>query len=370
MAPSLPPTLKHADEPNGISFGARKKVPPAAIAEFARSVAVMSAARLPLVDALAAAESQTRNTVLRNAIRGVRRDVERGRGLFTSFHRQGHVFPPLFARMVEIGEAAGVLDEVLLRLATFLEKSVALRQKVRMALLYPAVILAVAVGAVAFMLIVIVPTFASMFADFGAELPGPTRMVLALSQLVTGNVLLWTALLAGFVVANSRVRRYPAVRARLDWLKLRMPLVGALVSKSEAARLCRTLGTLLRSGVPLSEAIDVTHRASENMVIRGLVSEMRRATSQGRPMTHPLQTSSLFPPMVTQMLRVGEETARLPDMLLHVSDHYETELDRLLDGLSSVIEPAMIILIGAMVGGMLVALYLPIFELVGLSGME
>ncbi len=378
ISKNLPPTLRYSATENRKTSSRAlflpatwgRRISGGTLAEFARGLAVMISARLPVVEALRAAAVQATNAPLRDALEQTRKDVERGQSLSHALARHERTFGPLFARMVEIGEAAGVLDDVLLRLPTFLEKSSALKQKVRMALMYPAVILVVAMGAVVFMLTVIVPTFAGMFADFGAELPAPTRVVVAVSTLVTGQ-LGWLAA-AGVLIAitSGYCRQLPAVRDRLDRIRLRLPFAGALVTKSEAARLCRTLGTLMKSGVALTDALMVTERASENAVVRNLVSEMRQSTARGQPLSRPLVGSRVFPPMVVHMLQVGEETATLPETLLHIASHYEAELDRLLDGLSSVIEPVLIVLIGAVVGAILVALYLPIFELVGLSGVE
>lgn len=339
----------------------------AVLADFARGLAVMVSAKLPLVEALAVAERQTRDRSLRPALEQVRRDVERGKSLSAALSSHPRIFDALFCTLVEVAEVAGLLGDVLLRLAVFAEKTAALRQKIRMALLYPAVILLVALGAVLFMLTVIVPAFAAMFSDFGAELPAPTQAVIALSQSFTSNWLLIVIVLAGFAFAVPGLKKIDALRATADAIVLRVPFLGSLLAKSESARLCRTLGTMVGAGVGLEQALRVTQKASSNRSMRRLVQQMHRNATRGRTLSSALQDATFFPPMAAHLVRVGEETARLPEMLLHVAEHYESELDRLLDGLTSIIEPVLIVLIGGLVGGLLIALYLPIFDLVGLG---
>lgn len=341
----------------------QRRVPARALADATRSLAVMVAARLPLVDALRTAARQTDHDRLRATLSDVARRVERGQPLAKSLERHPEVFGPLFGQLVREGEAAGALDAVLLRLADHLEKAEALRRKVRMAMAYPAIVLGVALATVTFLLTVIVPTFADMFADFGAELPLPTRIVLGVTDALQAYG--WIALLVivGLALLARTARRDPRVRRALERIRLRLPVLGPLYAKGLTARVCRTLGTLVESGVALDEALRVTATASESLLAREATAEMRRRVVRGTSLAAPMARASFFPPMVVQMVSVGEETARLSEMLLHVAGHYEAEVDAAVDALASVIEPLLVVVLGIIVGAILVAIYLPMFEL-------
>lgn len=334
-----------------------------AVVEFTRSFAVMVSARLPLVEALETAALQSDDERLQGVLAEVARRVRGGRSLSESLARHPEVFGRLYVQLVRVGEVAGVLDTVLLRLATYLEKGQALRRRVRLALAYPAVVLAVAAGATAFLLTVIVPTFAEMFADFGAELPAPTRAIIAVSDAVRGSGLLLLVVLAGLAWGVRYAVRTERGRRVWDRLRMRAPVFGGLYRRALTARFCRTLGTMVESGVALTDALDVTAGAMDNGVVEDVVREMRRRVTRGSSLAAPLGKAAVFPPMVVQMVTVGEETARLGEMLGHVAEHYEGEVDSAVEALASVIEPVMIVLLGIVLGALLVAIYLPMFEL-------
>ncbi|MEL7361468.1 MAG: type II secretion system F family protein, partial [Bacteroidota bacterium] len=321
----LPPALRrsHGRAQKGEGGTLRglldRGVPTRALADATRSLAVMVAARLPLVEALRTAARQSDHDRLSTVLSDVARRVERGQPFAASLERHPKVFGPLFGQLVREGELAGVLDAVLLRLADHLEKAEALRRKVRMAMMYPAIVLAVALGTVTFLLTVIVPTFADMFADFGAELPLPTRIVLAVTDGLRAYG--WIVLLAavGLFVLTRILGSDPRVKRVGERMRLRLPVLGPLYAKGLTARVCRTLGTLVESGVALDEALRVTATSSESLLAREATAEMRRRVVRGTSLAAPMARASFFPPMVVQMVSVGEETARLSEMLLHVA---------------------------------------------------
>lgn len=348
--------------------GVWRRVPQRALVEFARSFAVMVQARLPLLQALDTAAGQCRNARLRQVLVRVRGEVQRGRSLADSLAAHPAVFDRLFVHLARVGEAAGVLDQVLLRLATYLEKTAALRRKVQTAMAYPALVLVVAAAATTFLLTQIVPTFAEMYADFGAELPAPTQFILHVSRGMTEHVVLAVLVIAGSLGLMAGVRRTERGRLWLDRMVLRVPFAGSLLLKHSVARFCRTLGTLLASGVALVEALDLLSRMTGNRVVEQEVKKLLASVRRGSSLVRPLQEARLFPGMVVHMIAVGEETAELDRMLVHVADHYEREVDLAVEGLTAVVEPVLIVLVGIVLGGVLAALYLPIFDLVSVVG--
>lgn len=342
----------------------QRRVPAAALAAFTRSLAVMVAARLPLVEALETAAEQSPSASLTEAGRRVARAVRQGSTLADALAEQPAVFDPLFIQFVRTGEFSGTLDRLLLRVADHLERAATLTRKLRLALAYPAVVLAVAVAAVVFLLTVIVPTFAEMFISFGEELPTPTRIVIALSRgLVTAAPFLLLGGIAS-VVVGRRALRFPSVKRGWDHLLLRLPVLGALRLKGLIARFAQTLGTLLGAGVGLVPALDILADAIPNTRLQETVRVMRHSVVHGRGLARSLQADEFFPPLLTHLVFVGEETAELDEMLLHVADHYEREVDASVDALTTLLEPLLIVTIGLVLGAILIALYLPMFDLV------
>jgi type IV pilus assembly protein PilC len=334
------------------------------LAVFTRQFSTMINSGLPLVQCLDILAKQAEKDNFRKLISQTMRDVEAGSTLADALSRHPHVFSDLYVNMVEAGEAGGVLDVILGRLATYLEKMNTLKRKVRAAMTYPAVIFVVTIAASTFMLLFIIPTFAKMYSDFGSELPGLTRMVMALSIFLRTR---WYVLLAGLAVAFVAFRRYYSTkqgRASVDRFLLKVPVLGPVLLKASIARFTRTLGTLVSSGVPILEGLEITAKAAGNTVVKNAVMKTRSSISSGQTIAGPLRESEVFPPMVVQMISVGEETGALDEMLSKVADFYDEEVDSAVDQMTSVIEPLMIVLMGGIVGVMLIAMYLPIFKLV------
>jgi type IV pilus assembly protein PilC len=334
------------------------------LAVFTRQFSTMINSGLPLVQCLDILGKQAEKDHFRKLISHTMRDVESGSTLAEALSKHPRVFGDLYVNMVEAGEAGGVLDVILGRLATYLEKMNALKRKIKSAMMYPSVILFVTVAATIFMLVFIIPTFAKMYSDFGSELPGPTQIVLALSSFVRDR---WYLLLGGLLGLVVGIKKYYATangRVAIDRLLLRVPVLGPVLLKGSIARFARTLGTLVSSGVPILEGLEITAKAAGNTVVKNAVMKTRSSISSGQTIAGPLRESAVFPPMVVQMISVGEETGALDEMLSKVADFYDEEVDAAVDAMTSIIEPVMIVLMGGVVGGMLVAMYLPIFKLV------
>ena len=352
------------EKPKDIKLGLRKKVKTRDVVIITRQFATMINAGLPLVQALQILAKQTINPSIREAVEKVVFEVESGRTLADALKDHPKLFSQLYVNMVSAGEAGGILDTILLRLATFLEKSEALARKVKGAMIYPAVVLTVAMGAIVILLLFVIPTFETMFASFNQELPLPTRIVIGLSSFLQGY---WLWLLIGGTGAGFLFRRWIATssgRLIFDRLMLRMPLLGSLVRKSAVARFTRTLGTLLSSGVSILEGLEITARTAGNRVIHDAVMDSRASIAGGESIAEPLRQSGVFPPMVTQMINVGEETGDLDGMLNKIADFYDEEVDVAVESLLKALEPALIVILGTIVGGMIVAMYLPIFGMV------
>ncbi|MEK7316292.1 MAG: type II secretion system F family protein [Candidatus Eisenbacteria bacterium] len=336
------------------------------LAIFTRQFATMINAGLPLVQCLDILSKQTEKEPFRQVIAAVMREVEAGNTLAESLGKKENqgVFDELFVNMVEAGEAGGILDEILMRLATFIEKAEALKRKVQGAMVYPGVVMTVALVATSFMLIFIIPTFARMFTGFGAELPLPTKIVMGLSSFLRSY---WWALLLGIVGTGVGIQRYYLTERghlEIDRLLLKIPVLGDVLRKGAVARFTRTLGTLISSGVPILTGLEITARTAGNRVIQEAIMAARASIREGETIAAPLRESKVFPPMVVQMISVGEETGALDDMLTRIADFYDSEVDTAVDALTSLIEPIMIVFMGGIVGGMVVAMYLPMFKLI------
>ncbi len=345
-------------------FGGGVTVSTKELAIFTRQFATMISAGLPLVQCLDILAKQSSKPSFGRVISEVTREVEAGSTLSDSLGKHKSVFDDLFRNMVAAGEAGGVLDEILLRLATYIEKADALKRKVQSAMVYPAVVLTVAMGATAFMLVFIIPTFAKMFMDFGGELPLPTKIVLMASNFLMHW---WWALCLLAFGAMVMLQRFYATengQRTLDGLMIKMPVLGDVLLKGAVARFTRTLGTLISSGVPILAGLEITARTAGNKVIAEAIMSARASIREGETVSAPLKASGVFPPMVTQMIAVGEQTGALDEMLTKIAVFYEAEVDTAVDTLTSIIEPIMIVVMGGIVGGMVVAMYLPMFKLI------
>ncbi len=334
------------------------------LAIFTRQFATMISAGLPLVQCLDILAKQASKPSFGRVISEVTHEVEAGATLSDALGKHRAVFDDLFRNMVAAGEAGGVLDEILMRLATYVEKADALKRKVQSAMVYPAVVLSVAMGATVFMLMVIIPTFAKMFTDFGGELPLPTKIVLGLSDFLKH---FWWCLLLGAVGSGIAFKRYYATEAghrNIDALTLRLPALGDVILKGAVARFTRTLGTLIASGVPILAGLEITARTAGNKIIAEAIMTARASIREGETVSAPLKAAGVFPPMVVQMISVGEQTGALDEMLTKIAVFYEAEVDTAVDTLTSIIEPVMIVVMGGIVGGMVVSMYLPMFKLI------
>jgi type IV pilus assembly protein PilC len=294
------------------------------------------------------------------------RDVESGSTLAEALRRHPKAFDDLFTSMVEVGESGGILDVVLQRLSVYIEKAAALKRKIKAAMIYPLTIVGVAVVVVAFMLTFVIPVFAKMFQGLGADLPLPTKIVVWLSDFVRRFILLIAAGLVAIVLGIRAFYKTEAGRSTIDALLLKLPIFGMLIRKVAVARFTRTLGTLVSSGVPILEGLRITARTAGNKVVEQAVMATRDSVTAGKTLTEPLKASTIFPPMVTQMISVGEQTGALDAMLGKIADFYDDEVDTAVGALTALLEPLMIVFLGVVIGGMVVAMYLPIFKLVTL----
>ena len=343
----------------------RRRVPLAPVAEFSRALALLVSARVPLADSVETAAAQSRDRRVSTAGAEAARALRTGVPLADALGAAPRVFDPFLVHLVRAGEMSGNLGPLLLRAASHLEKSAALRRKFLLALTYPALVVAVAFLSVVFLLTVIVPTFADIFSSFGHELPGPTRFVLWASGLVRENALLILLVVSVSTGAAFRVLRVGVVRDRLDALILRLPFAGAFFAKVFLSQLCRTTSTLLSSGIGLVPSLEMAGDALRNTQLRKDVKALKDAVVSGRPLAEAARASRHFPRLVVQLFAVGEETAELDIVLLHLADHYDQEIDDSVNVIMTVMEPVMIIVIGAVLGFILVALYLPMFDLAG-----
>jgi type IV pilus assembly protein PilC len=330
---------------------------------FTRQFATMINSGLPLVQSLSILAAQTENKALKEVTKQVVFDVEAGNTLADAFSRHPKAFSGLFVNMVAAGEAGGILDTILLRLATFLEKNDALVRKVKSAMIYPAVIMSVAAIAITVLLIFVIPVFQSMFGSVNMELPLPTRVVISMSEFLIGY---WWAILAAIGGAVFLLRQYyatPNGHRNIDRMMINAPVLGDVIRKSAVSRFTRTLGTLISSGVSILDGLEITAKTAGNQVIHDAVMESRNSIAGGETIAAPLERSKVFPPMVISMIAVGEQTGGLDEMLSKIADFYDEEVDVAVGALLSLMEPVMIVVLGVVVGGMVVAMYLPIFDM-------
>jgi type IV pilus assembly protein PilC len=331
---------------------------------FTRQFSTMINSGLPLVQALTILAEQTDNKALAEVTKKVVFDVESGNTVADALSKHPRAFTNLYVNMVAAGEAGGILDTILLRLATFLEKNDALVRKVKGAMIYPAVIMSVAAIAVVVLLIFVIPVFAGMFASAGQALPLPTRIVIGASGFLRSY---WWIIGAIIITGGYMGKKYyatPSGKLVIDRLMLRMPVLGDVLRKSAVSRFTRTLGTLISSGVSILEGLEITAKTAGNRVIQDAIMQSRSSIAGGDTIAQPLQKSKVFPPMVISMIAVGEQTGGLDEMLSKIADFYDEEVDAAVSNLLSLLEPIMIVFLGVVVGGMVVAMYLPIFDMV------
>jgi type IV pilus assembly protein PilC len=336
------------------------------LAVFTRQFSVMIDAGLPLVQCLEILAGQQENKTFQKVLTGVRSSVEGGASLANSMKQFEKIFDPLYYNMVDAGETGGILDTILQRLSSYIEKNVKLKRAVKSAMIYPIAVLGIAGAVITLLLWKVVPIFTQLFNGLGVDLPLPTRVVIALSNFV-GSIYGLTILVAmvGGVFALKTWYGTPQGRMALDTIVLKIPLVGPLMRKIAVARFTRTLGTLISSGVPILEGLDITARTSGNAVVEKAIIQTRKAVEAGRSLVDPLKETDVFPGMVTQMIGVGEQTGAMDAMLQKIADFYEDEVDAAVKDLLTAMEPLMIVVLGVVVGGIVVSMYLPLFSLIG-----
>ncbi len=337
------------------------------IVVFTRQFATMIDAGLPLVQALEILSKQTESKALAAVISEVKNDVEGGATYADALKKHTKVFDELYVNMVAAGETGGILDTILNRLAGYIEKSMKLKKKVKGAMMYPAVITTVAVGVISVIMIFVIPIFAQMFSSMGGTLPLPTRFVMWLSGFLSGKggLFLFAGIVA-FIIGIIQARKTEKGKHFFDRLILKLPIFGLLIKKVAVAKFTRTLGTLISSGVPILEGLDICAKTSGNKVIEYAVGDVRKAVSEGKTIAEPLMKTGVFPPMVNQMISVGEATGALDSMLSKIADFYDDEVDNTVNNLTSLMEPMMMVFLGGAVGFIVVAMYLPIFKMITL----
>jgi type IV pilus assembly protein PilC len=341
------------------------KVSAKELAIFTRQFSVMIDAGLPLVQCLEILSSQQENKAFGKALATVRGSVESGSTLANALRQFPKIFDPLYCNMVEAGETGGILDTILQRLSGYIEKAVKLKRAVQSAMIYPVSVLGIAGGVILLLLWKVVPIFATLFAGLGVDLPLPTRIVISLSHAVATFALPLIILVGVGIWGLKQWYQTPGGRMFIDSFVLKLPLLGPLMRKIGVARFTRTLGTLITSGVPMLEAMDITARTSGNAVIEKAILSVRKAIESGRTIVDPLRETGVFPNMVVQMIGVGEQTGALDAMLQKVADFYEDEVDAAVGDLLTAMEPLMIVFLGTVVGGVVISLYLPLFSLIG-----
>ncbi len=351
-----------AAKPSGPKAG--KGVPAKNLAIFVRQFSVMIDAGLPLVQCLEILGKQEPHKNFSAVILKTREDVESGAALADAMKKHPKTFDPLFTNMIAAGEAGGILDTILKRLAEYIEKSVKLKGDVKSAMIYPVAVIVIAGVVVTAILWKVIPTFASLFAGLGAQLPMPTRVVIALSDFIVG----WGWLVAiAMGLAGYALKSYYGTapgRVVIDRILLKLPILGGILKKVAVARFCRTLSTLLASGVPILDGLDITAKTAGNAIIEAAVQTTRTSIERGETISAPLRQTNVFPSMVVQMINVGETTGALDAMLSKIADFYEDEVDTAVAGLLTLMEPVMIAVLGVIVGGIVIAMYLPIFDLI------
>ena len=341
-----------------------KKVNPKNLAVFVRQFSVMIDAGLPLVQCLEILGNQEEDKNFAETILATRSDVESGASLADAMKKHPKAFDPLFTNMIAAGEAGGILDTILKRLATYIEKAVKLKGQVKSAMVYPVAVIVIAVVVVGVILWKVIPTFAALFAGLGAQLPLPTRIVIALSNFLVNFM---PFIILGIGAVGYAFKAYYGTEGgkyKIDGITLKLPVLGLLMRKIAVARFCRTLSTLLSSGVPILDGLDITARTAGNSVIEEAILQTRKSIERGETISAPLKETRVFPAMVTQMIAVGETTGALDTMLSKIADFYEEEVDTAVAGLLTLLEPIMIAFLGGVVGGIVIAMYLPIFDLI------
>jgi type IV pilus assembly protein PilC len=335
---------------------------------FSRQFSTMINAGLPLIQCLDILAAQEQNKTFAKVIRNIKEEIEGGSTLSDALRKHPKVFDDLFINMIAAGEAGGILDTILNRLATYLEKSMKLKRKVKGAMTYPGVVLVMSVGIITLLLVKVVPVFQSIFAGMGRELPFATQTLIDLSNFVTNNALYIVCALVIAFVALARFYRTDSGRYLFDRMIIKPPVIGPLMRKVAIAKFTRTLSTLISSGVPILDGLEIVSRTSGNKIVERALMETRKNISEGKTIAEPLAATTVFPPMVVQMIAVGEATGSLDSMLSKIADFYDDEVEVAVSAMTSMLEPVLMVFLGGVVGGMIVAMYLPIFQIGNVVG--
>jgi type IV pilus assembly protein PilC len=344
------------------------KVPPQLIAIFTRQFSVMIDAGLPLVQCLEILGSQQEHKTFKRSLIQIRQDVESGSSLADAMRKHPKTFNDLYTNMVAAGEAGGILDTILQRLAAYIEKAVKLNSQVKSAMIYPVAVISIAVIVVTIILWKVIPVFAALFTGLGAELPTPTLVVIALSNFIADY---WWLIGGSIMIIVFSIRKYHSTysgKRVLDNILLKMPVLGMLLRKIAVARFCRTLSTLTSSGVPILDGLTITAKTAGNSIVEDAIMATRKSVEEGKTISEPLGDTEVFPAMVVQMIAVGEQTGALDTMLSKIADFYEDEVDTAVAGLMKLLEPVLIAFLGVAIGGIVIAMYMPMFTLIGQVG--
>lgn len=350
------------------SFGGGKKIDEKDLVIFTRQFSTMIDSGLPLVQCLDILASQQENKAFQEILFKVKESVESGSTFADALGKHPKAFDQLFVNLVAAGEIGGILDTILTRLAAYIEKSMKLKKQIKGAMVYPITIMSIAVVVVGVILIFVIPTFAKMFTEFGGELPAPTKFVIALSNFLVKYFLL---LIGGFYAIVWAVKKYyatPVGQKNIDRMALKAPIAGPLIRKVAVAKFTRTLGTMVSSGVPIMDGLEIVAKTAGNKIVEEAIYSVRQAISEGKTMAEPLAACGVFPPMVVQMIAVGEATGAMDAMLNKIADFYDDEVDDAVGAMTAMMEPLLMVFLGTTVGGLVVAMYLPIFKLAGAVG--
>ena len=350
------------------SFGGGKKIDEKDLVVFTRQFSTMIDSGLPLVQCLEILASQQENKVFQEILYKVKESVESGSTFADALGKHPRAFDQLFVNLVAAGEVGGILDTILTRLAAYIEKSMKLKKQIKGAMVYPITIMSIAVVVVGVILVFVIPTFAKMFVEFGGELPAPTRFVIALSNFLVKYIVV---IIGGFYATVWAIKKYyatPAGQKVIDRMALKAPIVGPLIRKVSVAKFTRTLGTMVSSGVPIMDGLEIVAKTAGNKIVEEAIYSVRQAISEGKTMAEPLAACGVFPPMVVQMISVGEATGAMDAMLNKIADFYDDEVDDAVGAMTAMMEPLLMVFLGTAVGGLVVAMYLPIFKLAGAVG--
>ncbi len=359
--------LKPKDIFENVSF-MQPKVTNKDIVIFTRQFSTMIDAGLPLVQGLTILADQAENKTFKRVLKDIVRDVEGGSSLAEAMERHPKVFDSLFVNLIAAGEVGGILDTILQRLAAYIEKVEKLKSQIKGAMTYPIIVVAIAIIVIAVIMIFVIPVFQDMFSSFGKALPVPTQIVVAMSNFTKGNILYIIGALILFVFLFKKYRGTTGGRKVTDTLSLKLPIFGPLLKKVAVARFSRTLGTMIRSGVPIIKALEIVAKTSGNVVLEEVVLDVRSSIAEGQPIAEPLSENDIFPNMVVQMIAVGEATGALDTMLEKIADFYDDEVDVAVEAMTAMLEPLLMVFLGGAIGGLVIAMYLPIFGMAAAMG--